>query len=536
MIVSPELHDLPRTITPESNSSSSAGGGSGDHRSSTSNDSSTKETPRWESKVISGRLDNLRKAPKTLPAGFRFRAALHHKVVDGPATVKWYKKLEEMVRQYQIPRTILIRARTQNEQACTVSRTGWVPVYVDYFDAEVGNANKGGGLQVALPVPSMPFHQLNKIERMNNKLAARISEWYTPNAYMNYPQLSLGDVDLKNRVLDLVKARGLVDLEALVTPEQLVLLGFVDVANLHAEGEMSSILERQRQQAQSSRNRGAGSGSQRQTWFDERPLTAPGRSSSHRSSSYQDIVPSKNLTLRPQPTSAAVTWSANMPPASAREVAEPAPAPSSVSRPRIAYPEGFNYVRIGYQVAMVNELREELEKAQAKKESGSQAAKEEASCAEDRAKKAESDREKAFHELNSLKDMVVEANQHVARVEASLEQSKRHHQHAICFARAQGAEWLVGADIWPSSRGRRWTNKERASPLQLTPRGEDTEGLPSFDAWVVEPQEVPAEPSNIPPASQPAAAPTLSPLDWSSPARFIAARTDVSIFVNLTND
>ncbi|GKV21532.1 hypothetical protein SLEP1_g31507 [Rubroshorea leprosula] len=124
IIVPPELQDSPKTAAPRSDASSSVSGGSEGHQPSTSSDSSTEETPSgaegveevgcsapvtsaaaevvvfegWESKVLSGRLDNLRKAPKTLPAGFKFRAVLHHEVADGAATVKGYKKLEEMVR------------------------------------------------------------------------------------------------------------------------------------------------------------------------------------------------------------------------------------------------------------------------------------------------------------------------------------------------------------------------------------------------------------------------------------------------------
>ncbi|GKV21426.1 hypothetical protein SLEP1_g31407 [Rubroshorea leprosula] len=384
MIVPPELQDSPRTATLENSSSSSTSSGSENHQPSTSRDSPVEgisgevrgaeevgcSVPlastaveavlfeRWESQVLSGRLDNLRKAPKTLPARFRFRAVLHHEVADGVATVKRYKKLEHMVRRFQIPRTILIRAGTPNERACSVSRTGWVPVYVDHFEAGLRfplpelifdvlaeyelalsqltpNSIKfiiGFMLlceRLGMPTKAVVFRSLflcrlcpstsgtrwyyvsgrekmiiftnirNKVarwkrqfvfvrdtrtERMNNELAARLSEWRTLNTYMNYPQLTVGDVDLKNRLLDHVKARGLVDLEALVTPDQIALLGFVDVANLHGEGEMSSILERQRQRAQGSRSRGAGSGSQRQSRFDERPPAAPGRSSQHRGS------------------------------------------------------------------------------------------------------------------------------------------------------------------------------------------------------------------------------------------------------------
>ncbi|GKU93341.1 hypothetical protein SLEP1_g6941 [Rubroshorea leprosula] len=828
MIVPPELQDSPRTAAPESNASSSVSGGSEGHQPSTSSDSPTEETTSgaegveevgcsapvtsaaakvvvfegWESKVLSGRLDNLRKAPKTLPIGFKFKAVLHHEVADGAATVKGYKKLEEMVRRFQIPRTILIRAGTPNERACSVSRTSWVPVYVDHFD--VGLHFPLPGLifdvlaeyelalsqltpnsikfiigfmllceRLGMPTKAVVFRSLflcrlcpstsgtrwyyisgrekmmiftnirNKVarwkrqfvfvrdtrtERISNELAARLSEWRTPNTYMNYPQLIVGDVDLKNRLLDYVKARGLVDLETLVIPEQIALHGFVDVANLHSQGVMSSILERQRQRAQGSRGRGARSGSQRQSRFDERPPAAPGRNSQHRSSSSaqpraeqrtepapsssrrrtreesdaEDDVPliRRRTSTGSQPAPTAAAQPASVPQVSVREVVEATPASSSVTRPRIAYPNGFNYAQTECQTAMlqgmqnfvppadqlrakghvqqhgrhaaliklmdafsytvalfecehgaraqnnelqqsckqlasekasladevnrlqssemanraesaesradelarkVNELKEELVRAQVEKESGIQVAKEELDRAEERAKKAESDREKTLHELSSLREKVVQADQHVAQAEASLESTKRAHQRDVCFARAQGAEWLVGAkmfqdavavasantttDIFNEVRGKvlqvradfpigelaffegeeineegkslapptdtrvrlRWELNEEGLPVwppSVIEEGEDTEGLPSFDAWVANPHDVPAEPSSTPPSAQPQPAPgattvrspTLPSPDRSSPARSATARNDASIPVDLTDD
>ncbi|GKV48583.1 hypothetical protein SLEP1_g55383 [Rubroshorea leprosula] len=668
--------DLPRTATPGSDASSSVSGGSEGHHPSTSSDSSMEETASgaegveevgcsalvtsaaaevvvfegWESKVLSGRLDNLRKAPKTLPAGFKFRAVLHHEVADGAATVKGYKKLEEMVRRFQIPRTILIRAGTPNERACSVSRTGWVPVYVDHFDAGLRFPLPGLIFDVlaeyelalsqltpnsikfiigfmllcerlGMPAKAVVFRSLflchlclstsgtrwyyilgrekmmiftnirNKVarwkrqfvfvrdtrtDRINNELAALLSEWRTPNTYMNYPQLTSGDVDLKNRLLDHVKARGLVDLETLVTPEQIALHGFVNVANLHSQGVMSSILERQCLRAQGSRNRGAGSGSQRQSRFDERPPAAPGRSSQQRSSSSsqrprveqraepapsssrrraredtdtEDDVPliRRRTSAGSQPAPGIAARPGNVPPVPAREVTEQAPTSSSVAGPRIAYPDGFSYVRtechaamlqgmqnfvppadqlrakghiqqhrghaaliklmdaFSYTVALfeceqrarvqnnklqksckqlatekasladevsrlqssemadraasaesradelackVDELKDELVRARVEKESGIQAAKEELGHAEERAMKAESEKEKTLHKLSALRERVSQADQHVARAEASLESTRRLHQCDVCFARAQGAEWLVGAEMF----------------------------------------------------------------------------------------
>ncbi|GKV01439.1 hypothetical protein SLEP1_g13990 [Rubroshorea leprosula] len=301
-----------------------------------------------------------------------------------------------MVRAYQIPKTILLRTGGQNERACTVSRTGWIPVYVDHFDA---------GLQ--FPLPGLVFDLLaeyelaltqltpnsisagcartheERSERISNDLAARLSEWRTPNAHINYPQLLPRDVDLKNQLLQYAQREGLIDLEALVTSGALAVLGFVDVTNLFSEGDMSSLLERQRQRAQNSRGRGASSAQPRQTRFDERPPPAPhSRSSSHRGSSSasrpqadrrvevaapgarrrtreeteseEDEVPLARRirsggTQAAQATRPVTVRSPNASSATVRAAAEPAPAPApasaSTSGPRIAYPEGFSYTR-----------------------------------------------------------------------------------------------------------------------------------------------------------------------------------------------
>ncbi|GKU89524.1 hypothetical protein SLEP1_g3650 [Rubroshorea leprosula] len=325
----------------ESSTSSSAGGHSDNHHSTASKGSSSKRTPsevgdgredanspsmvpveanvpmfaEWESKTIGGRFGNICKAPKDLPAGFRFKAALHHDVADNAASIRGYKKLEEMVRQYQIPKTILIRTSMKNERACSVFRTRWVLVVragpnaadpqqhkvcyrIYVVVCEVGDTRKGDSLQVAVPVllclstsgtrwyyvsgkeKMMLFMNVrNKVVRwkrqfifvrdtrtkkMNNKLTARIFEWHVPNTHVNYPQLTPRDVDLKNQLLDYVRVEGLVDLKALVTPKQLVVFGFVDMQNHYTEEKMSNVLERQRQRAQSSQGRGAGSSSQRE--------------------------------------------------------------------------------------------------------------------------------------------------------------------------------------------------------------------------------------------------------------------------------
>ncbi|GKU93146.1 hypothetical protein SLEP1_g6770 [Rubroshorea leprosula] len=373
MIVPPELQDVSETPTAEGSASSGAHEDSGANPSPSSEGSSSEDTASasstslesmevavnvppvagWENKTIGGRLSNLRKAPNTLTAGFRFRANLHHEVADCPTSIKGYKRLEEVVRRYHVPRTVLLRTGTKNERACSVSATGWIPVYVDHFDAGLRFPLSGlifdilSEYELALtqltpnsikfivgfmllcarlqiPAKAIVFRSLflcrlssaqtrwyyisgrekmaifknirNKVsrwkrqfifvwdtraERVSTDLAARLSEWRPGHAYMNYPTLTPGDLELRDRITNYVKGGGLVDLEALVTPEVLTLRGFVDIPNLFSEGEMSSMLERQRERAQRSRGRGTGSGARRQTRFDELPPAAP-RSSAQR--------------------------------------------------------------------------------------------------------------------------------------------------------------------------------------------------------------------------------------------------------------
>ncbi|GKV53055.1 hypothetical protein SLEP1_g59603 [Rubroshorea leprosula] len=166
MIVPPELQDLPETLTLESSASSNAGDNGNGHRDSPSSSSSSGNhepepenvggieqglpvAGEWEDRVLPSRLSNIRKAPKDLPARFKFRAALHHEVANCAPSISGYRRLEEMIQEYHIPRTILVRTGGQNERACSVWRTGWIPVYADHFDA---------GLR--FPLPGLVFDLL----------------------------------------------------------------------------------------------------------------------------------------------------------------------------------------------------------------------------------------------------------------------------------------------------------------------------------------------------------------------------------------
>ncbi|GKV37450.1 hypothetical protein SLEP1_g45481 [Rubroshorea leprosula] len=714
MIVPSALQDLPETLTPESSTSSSARGNGGNHHTSSSSSSSSRETPRreertrnvvgnvsdlpvvgeWESRAITGRLSNLHKAPKELPVGFRFKVVLHHEVADSAPSISGYRKLEDMVRAYHIPRTILLQTSAQNEKACTVSQTGWILVYMDHFDA---------GLR--FPLPGLVFDLLadyelaltqltpnnirgakwyylsereksqlfknvrNKVtrwkrqfifvrdtrtERISNNLAAPLSGWRVPNAHVNYPQLLPRDTDFKSQLLEHARREHLIDLEALVTSEQLTVFGFVDVANLFTEGEMNSILERQRQRAQGSQGRASGSAPQRQTRFDEQSPPAPqSRNSSHRGSSSasrpranqrvetaapnarrraheetdsEDEVPlmrrrTSGGTQPAQATQPAATRSSNAPSATVRAAAEPASASASVSAPRIAYLDGFSYVKPDHQPAMVQGMQsfvppvdrqrartfvqqhggqvamvklmdafsyavalfesEQAARSQNNELSANckQLAAEKASLADDvnrlqgsemanRAAAAESRVDELANRNNELREEMeraraekesgIQAAKNLNEAKEALNTLKASHGRSISIARAQGAEWLVGSaafqdavavasanvttEIYNEICGKvlqhrpdfpirklvffdeeeldeqgkslapladttvrlRWDlNEEGVAvwPPSVLEEGEDPMGLPSFDGWVEGAQVVEQEPSSTPPNS-----------------------------------
>ncbi|GKU90817.1 hypothetical protein SLEP1_g4768 [Rubroshorea leprosula] len=218
--------------------------------------------------------------------------------------------------------------------------------------------------------------------------------------------------------------------------------------------------------------------------------------------------------------------------------------------------------------------------ARAEKESGIQATKEETVRVEERAKKAEADRDRTQHELASLRNQVAEAARNLNATEEALNELKVTHGRSIAMARAQGAEWLVGSaafqdavavasanvttEIYNEIRGKvlhhrpdfpirelvffdeeeldeqgkslapladttvrlRWDLNEEGVPVwppSVLEDGEDPTGLPSFDAWVEGAPVAEQEPSSTPPNSQPAGVSVSSPV--SAPASEPAARS-----------
>ncbi|GKV04472.1 hypothetical protein SLEP1_g16627 [Rubroshorea leprosula] len=158
-----------------------------------------------------------------------------------------------------------------------------------------------------------------------------------------------------------------------------------------------------------------------------------------------------------------------------------------------------------YELAnKMNELKEELEKAQAKRDSGIQAAKDEADCAKDRAKRAKADSDKAFYELNSLKERwLVGANMFqdtvaIASANTTTEiynkiygKVLRHRAHfpigelAFFEGEEMDEQGKSLAPLVDAMVRLRWELNEEGvpvRPLSVVEEGEDTEGLPSFNA------------------------------------------------------
>ncbi|GLT87678.1 hypothetical protein SLE2022_057450 [Rubroshorea leprosula] len=221
-----------------------------------------------------------------------------------------------------------------------------------------------------------------------------------------------------------------------------------------------------------------------------------------------------------------------------------------------------------------NELKEELQRVRAEKESEIQAAKDEAAHVEERAKKAEAERDHALNELSSLRRQVTQAAQNLNGAEEALNKVKAFHGHSVSIARARGAEWLVGsvafqdtvavasanmtteiyneicgtvlqhrlefpirelaffdgedldeqgkslAPLADTTMQLRWELNEEGVPVWpplVLKEGEDPMGLPSFNSWVEGAPVVEQEPSSTPPNSQPTVVQARWPI--SAPVR-----------------
>ncbi|GKV13711.1 hypothetical protein SLEP1_g24698 [Rubroshorea leprosula] len=559
----------------------------------------------WENKTIGGRLSNLRKAPHTLAAEFRFRANLHHEVIDCATSIKGYKKLEEVVRQYHVPRIVLyelvltqltpnsikfiigfmlleIPAKATMFRSlflCLLSTTQTRWYYISRREKMAILTNMRNN--VSRWKRQFNFVRDTRTERDNNGLAARLSEWRLGYTYMNYPTLTLDDLELKDRITNYVKEVGLVDLEALVTPEVLALRGFVDVANLFSEERCAHLTCSQPRRAALLRRYPH----QQLLWvLESHTLKAlaifkPTVSSQwSRALSYSIALFESEQAARGQNHELADSCK--------RLAFDKVSLDDEVNRlqsSEMANKAASAESRANELANKVNQLQEELDRVKAEKESGIQAAMDEVVRAVDRTKKAEAERDNALNDLNTLRRQVAVADQDLARIEEGLRKAKTQHQRCISIVQAQGTEWLMGADmfkdvvavasmnttteIYNDVRGKvlkhrpdfpinelaffegekfdeegkilasptdttvrlRWELNEEGVPIwppSVLKEGEEFKNLPRFNSWVGDAPVEEAEPSSTPPVPQFAPAATISSL----------ARVDTSIPVDLTDD
>ncbi|GKU89657.1 hypothetical protein SLEP1_g3770 [Rubroshorea leprosula] len=642
MIVPLALQDLRETMMPESSASSSARDNGDDHHTSSSSSSSSKETlyreegtrnavsdvsdllmiGEWESKTIMGRLSNLRKAPADLPVGFRFKAALHHEVADSVPSISGYKKLEEI--------------------------TGWIPVYVDHFEAGLRFHLPGlifdlladyklaltqltpysirfiiGFMllcaRLAVPAKVIVFRSMFQCRLCPNSRGAK---WY----YLSGREKSQLFKNVKNKMArwkrqfvfvrnmrteqisnDLAARLSEWHLEALVTSEQLVVFRFVDMANLFTKAYLNANVNEPK----------AHGVAERAAPCNDRRGSMSGLLQHHNHATRRTVAPawcpglslSSGLKLRPPVHAGAharrLTVKMRSPSYGAEQVGGlslrrrlnlRSRAHQTRHRPwrkhaKLYATRGLSRARTfvqqhGGQVAMVklmdimesranelanrnNEIREELERARAKKKSGIQAAKDEATRVEERAKKAKDEKERALNELSSLKNQIVEADKNFNAAEEALNELKTSHGRFI-YNEIRGKvlhhhpdfpirelAFFDGEDIDEQGKSLapladtmvrlRWDLNEEGVPIwpsSVLEEGEDPMSLPSFDSWVEGALVTGQEPSSTPPNSQPAAVPARLPVIAPAPKPTICLpptcssppTADASMPVNLTDD
>ncbi|GKV17629.1 hypothetical protein SLEP1_g28107 [Rubroshorea leprosula] len=420
MIVPPELQDLPKTPTPESNASSSAHEGSGDNHSSPSEGSSSERTPNAGKDVGEG--------------------------VSSP--------LQESME-----------------------------VNVDVPMVAVRDTCEGNCVQIALLV-SVEYHSNDvdtQIERVSNDLATRLSRWHLGHTYMNYPMITPDNLELKDRITNYVKAEGLVDLEALVTLRCSLCTGLWML-------QTCSVKPPEAPRSSSQKEQGSSSASQPHAECRVEAVSVETWRCAREDSDAEDDVPLIWCRLNSGSQFGMVcSPDVPTAPACDTAEALPTPAPSmgpritypkgfsytkadcqlamalsysvalfeseqvargqncelsdtckrltsdkvsledEVNRPQsseMANKAASSESRADELANKVNQLKEELEKVQAEKESGIQAAMDKVIHAVDRTKKAEAERDNALNNLSTLRQRVAMADQDLAHVEKGLRKAK----------------------------------------------------------------------------------------------------------------
>ncbi|GKV05219.1 hypothetical protein SLEP1_g17253 [Rubroshorea leprosula] len=369
MIVLPKLQDLSETITPESSTSSGARGDSSGHHSSLSKGSSLEQTPSVGKGVGEGvSSPSLENVDVDVDVDVLVVAGWEGKTISGRLS-----NIRNIRNIRKAPQTLATGFR---------------------FRADLHHEVANGAAS---------------IKGINNDLTARLFGWRSGHTYMNYPSLTLDDLALKDKLPNYVKAEGLVDLEALVTLEALVVYGFVDVANLYNE---ACPIENEVPARPHS--------------FIERIVETISTDSSRRAREdfdAKDDVPliRHRLSFGTQSGAAfshAIALFESKQGACGQNREQPSEMANKVASVESRADELANKVK---------ELKEELGKAQAKKESRIQAAMDEVARVEDRTKKLKADRDNALNELNSLKQRMAMTNENLAHVEEGLRKVRSSH-------------------------------------------------------------------------------------------------------------
>ncbi|GKV34742.1 hypothetical protein SLEP1_g43089 [Rubroshorea leprosula] len=257
----------------------------------------------------------------------------------------------------------------------------------------------------------------------------------------------------KNTLLDYVKEDGFVDLEALVTPEQLVTFGFVDTINLYAKDPPHSS---------SHREQGSNSASR---W---------------RSNSRVQSV---------------TTHSFDGPHASESSGAEARSAQTQVSSPKIACPEGFSYTKPKCHTTMLQDMHNFIPSMDWERPKGYM--------------QQNSGRAAMLKLMDVYEDIHRKLLQHrpdfpIGKL-TFMEGEEIDEQGKTLFPPFEIIVWLG----WKLNK-----NEVLVFPLIVSEDGEDEDSLPSFKAWVVGTPDVEAEPIRAPNGTQSTldlSQPTLSP-------------------------
>ncbi|GKV04133.1 hypothetical protein SLEP1_g16332 [Rubroshorea leprosula] len=586
MIVPPALQDLPERIMPESSAGSSAKDDCGDHHASPSNNSSSEQTPSHGEDT----RDVVGNAPDLIVVGEW--AALHHEVADNAPSISGYKKLEEM--RLEIPAKAIVFRSLFQCRLCPNSR-GAKWYYLS--GREKNQLFKDVRNKVARWKRQLVFVRDMRTERINNDLVAQLFEW----------RLAMfGFVNVANQFTEATYLRGNADEPRTREVVQWALA----LHRAQVEALAPSARRRPREDTDSE---------------DEIPLTrcrmSWGLSLLRRFNLQRITYPEGFSYVKTDCQPTMVQGMQSFVPPVDRQRAKSYVQQHGGQVVMIKLMDAFSYAVVLFEseqgaraqnselsgnckqlatkkaslvddvnrlqgsematraastesraeelASRNNELKEELERVRAEKESEIQATKDEAACLEELAKKAKAERNNALNELSSFKQQVTKAAQNLTQVKDASNKAKKSHERSVSIACAQGAEWLVSSAVFQDAvavasanittkiyneiRGKelqhcpdfpirelafingedldeegkslapladttvrlRWELNEEGVPVwppSVLEEGEDLEGLPSFDSWAEGAPVAKPELSSTPSSSQPTVVPSGSPV------------------------